>query len=171
MTIRRLFRDMRTTIHEPAPGRLTIPGMPSDVAEWIGAVRLTRGAFEAVEAIQMQDTRSMALRATDQAPPCASLLAVFAYGLARGISGSSDLENRAHMEPALRHLCQGDVPTARALRKFRRGHSAEIEKALTRVLESCWDGCEGQDRLQPALAVEAQSRLRASLQADSLSLD
>ncbi len=145
--------------------------MPSDVAEWIGAVRLTRAASEAVEAIQRQDVRYAAAKLPDQAPHGTSLLAVFAYGLARGISGSCALESRAQTEPALRHLCRGNVPTARALRSFRRVHSADIEKALTRVLESCWDGCEGQAQLQPALAFEAQSRLRASLQADSLSLD
>lgn len=136
-------------------------GIPGDVAEWIGAVQLIQATSNAVEQLPLSGCTGMDARNR-------SMLAMFAYGLARGIQDSRELEKRAVLEPALRHLCVGEPPTAGALRSFRRRHAPAIEKALTRVLGACWKECEESDDLFPALEAEAQARVRTSIWVDAV---
>lgn len=143
--------------------------MPSDLAEWLGAVRLTRLTHDAVESVVPPPGYSE--HPNPEVPSQAVLLKLFTYGLARGISESDELERRAQHEPALRHLCANAHPSANDLRRFRRRHSAAIETALTRVLGAAWGECEGQSNLVPALVLEARLRVQNSVRADSLAQD
>lgn len=141
--------------------------MPSDVAEWIGAVRLIQAASDAARHSPLpHPTGSEAPNRLDS-----SMLALFTYGLARGIQDSRELEKRAVVEPGLRHLCCGEPPTAHALRSFRRRHAPVIEQALTRVLGVCWNGCEEVEGLGPALEAEAQARVQSSIWMDAVNDD
>ena len=139
-------------------------GMPSDVAEWIGAVRLIQAASDAVRHSPLPS----AMGPDHSDVRNSSMLALFTYGLARGIQGSLELEKRAGVEPGLRHLCAGELPTARALRTFRRRHAPDIERALTKVLGMCWTECEHPEGLRPALEAEAQARVRSSIWVDAV---
>lgn len=136
-------------------------GIPCDVAEWIGAFQLIQEANDAAGHLPLSGNKGPDARNR-------SMLAVFTYGLARGIQDSHELEKRAVVEPALRHLCVGEPPTARALRSFRRRHAPAIEQALTRVLGACWKDCEESSRLFPALQAEAQARVRTSMWVDAV---
>ncbi len=157
-------------IHSNSPAEAgAVPAIPADIAEWLGAVRLTQLTTAAA---QSQPGTSP----TDGASPAPSsnhlaLLRVFTYGLARGVGDSEELERRARQEPALRHLCGSTAPTAVVLRNFRRRHAGEIESALARVLGACWEGCEGAEQMAPVITREARSRLRESVRADSLAQD
>lgn len=145
------------------------PPLPADLAEWLGAVRLTRLTHDAVESVEA--SHGPGPHQTSNEPSSSALLKLFTYGLARGISESDELERRAVKEPALRHLCANSQPSASDLRRFRRRHRAEIETALSRVLGAAWGECEGQSNLAPALALEARHRVLESVRADSLAQD
>lgn len=159
---------MSALSQQPVSGSVQL-GMPLDVAEWIGAVALARQT--AVVAQELNPVAESPQHAASEEVPPSLMLAVFTYGLARGIHDSSELERRAAAEPGLRHLCGTRVPSARALRSYRRRHGARIREALTAVLGACWKDCEEVDQLRPALQAEAQQRLECSMRADSLSAE
>ena len=157
-------------IHSNSPAEAgAVPAIPADIAEWLGAVRLTQ--LTAVAAGSIPVVSSSDCPDADSSAHHLALLRVFTYGLARGVADSEELERRAQQEPALRHLCGSTAPTAVVLRNFRRRYSGEIESALARVLGACWEGCEEHAQLATVLTREARSRVRESVRADSLAQD
>jgi hypothetical protein len=144
------------------------PALPADLAEWHGAVRLTRFALDAVGAAEVPEPwfkaspehRSFGLR---------GLLTTMAYALARGIYGSDELEERLREQPDLRYLCANNFPDSLTLRQFRRRHWTLLRDTLARLLAigagsvatDCWFDAEA----------EADLRLEQAAAADSLALD
>lgn len=140
------------------------PAVPADLAEWVGAVRLTRIALEATEGAKVPATYPTG-RAGETCPS-RMLLTLLAYAYARGISSSQDVEDATARLPDLRYLASGDQPSASVLRRFRRQHWTELLGVLARMLVAVTGVTTAAGRAGAEL--EAEDRLVAAVQADSL---
>lgn len=142
--------------------------LPADLAEELGAVRLTQLALEAV---QDEDVAVGEFRA---GPGCQGyqhrmLLTLMSYAYARGVFSSEELQDRVRTDADLRYLCAREFPEAESLRLFRRREWPRLNRTLVRLLERCvrirmpdWTG---------DVALEAVSRMERAAAADSLALD
>jgi hypothetical protein len=144
------------------------PSVPDDLAEWLGAVRLTHLSLQAVQTVEGQwgefqttpETSGYSFR---------MLLTLQAYAYARGIFGSNELEERLLTDADLRYLCAREFPDAVALRSFRRRHWSLLRGVLARLIASCVGSTEHDHWF--AAEAEADRRLEQAAAADSLALD
>jgi len=142
--------------------------IPSDLAEWVGAVRLTHLALEAVQSLPTPLTEFRA----GQGGPGHSfrmLLTLLTYAYARGVSGSEEIQERTRTDLDLRYLATSEFPEASTLRYFRRREWPRLQSALAHLLRSAV-GVEAADVWFDA-DLEAAQRLEAAAAADSLALD
>ena len=138
-------------ISEPA-GRATMPTLlPEDLAEWQGAVELTRAS-----------------RSSAGGDP---LGAVYLYALARGLYGAEDILRRSEEDRCLHHLAGGRLPAPEVLRRFRRDHRAALAGQLTGLITASVAAVDGLPRLGFEPAREAARRLRLAVAADSLAAE
>lgn len=140
------------------------PAIPTDLAEWLGAVRLTQFSLRAVEDIESPLGE---FRAVPDAPGYGfrMLLTLLTYSYARGIYDSQELEERTRTHSDLAYLCAGERPDADTLRRFRRRHGRLVQTALRRLLAASV-ATEGYDA-----DAEADRRLEHAAAADCLALD
>lgn len=151
---------------QTASARNTV--VPEDLAECLGAVRLTHLALEAVQGDETSPGEFRAGPAL-QSYRHRMLLTLLTYAYARGIYGSEEIQERVRTDGDLRYLCALEFPEAETLRQFRRREGARLGLALTRLL------IQAASRLMPdALfdaATEASKRMEHAAAADSLALD
>lgn len=140
------------------------PAVPADLAEWVGAVRLTGMALEATEVAKVPSVYPTGR----PGETCSSrmLLTLMAYAYARGIHSSQDVEDATERLPDLRYLASGDQPTASVFRRFRRQHWTELLGVLSRILVAVTGVATAAGRA--AAELEAEDRMVAAVQADSL---
>ena len=142
--------------------------IPADLAEELGAVRLTQLALEAV---QDEDVMAGEFRAGPgtQGYQHRMLLTLMSYAYARGVYSSEDLQDRVRTDADLRYLCAREFPEAETLRLFRRREWTRLNRTLSRLLDRFvrirMPGWQGD------VALEAVSRMERAAAADSLSLD
>lgn len=136
---------------------------PCDLAEDLGAVRLTRLALEAVQGGEPMpgEFRSGPGRESHQ---YRMLLTLLSYAYARGIYGSEEIQDRVHSDADLRYLCAFEFPDADTLRHFRRREGKRLNQALVRLFDRAMEG-------GGASAAEAARRMEQATVADSLALD
>lgn len=143
-------------------------GIPEDLAESLGAVRLTRLALEAVGEVE-SSRAEFRLPGESEGYGFRMLLTLLAYAYARGIYSSTELADRVAADTDLRYLATGDQPSATVLRRFRRQESRLIRAALGHLFALATP--------QPALhgwfraESEASRRLEQAMVADSYALD
>ena len=144
--------------------------IPSDLAEQLGAVRLTQLALETVQDEDV-DAAAGEFRAGpgSQGYQHRMLLTLMSYAYARGLFSSEDLQDRVRTDADLRYLCAREFPEAESFRLFRRREWARLNRTLIRLLDRFvqirmpdWQG---------DVALEAVSRMERAAAADSLSLD
>ena len=144
------------------------PAVPADLAEWLGAVRLTHLAFEAVQA-----TGAPLIGFRSEAGPdeysFRMLLTLLSYSYARGIYGSDEIQDRVRTDADLRYLCAFEFPNAMTLRQFRRREWTRLQATLAGLLRLA-TGAGEQEGWFNADA-EAAARLERAAAADSLALD
>ncbi|MBL9174048.1 MAG: transposase [Verrucomicrobiales bacterium] len=145
-----------------------MPFLPTDLAEELGAVRLTQLALESV---LEEDVASGEFRAGPglQCHQHRMLLTLMSYAYARGVFGSEEIQERVRTDGDLRYLCAREFPEAESLRLFRRREWARLNRTLIRLLERFvrirrpdWPG---------DVALEAVARMERAAAADSLALD
>jgi hypothetical protein len=144
------------------------PALPTDLAEWHGAVRLTHFALEAVQSVALPAAHFKA-SPEDRMFSFAGLLTTLVYSLARGIYGSEELEQRAVSQPDLRYLCANNFPDAVTLRQLRRRHWMLVRETLAKVLALGAGVAVSDTWFDPQS--EADQRLERAAAADSLALD
>ncbi|HRI15720.1 MAG TPA: transposase [Verrucomicrobiota bacterium] len=144
------------------------PAVPEDLAEWLGAVRLTHLALEAVQAT---DAPMVEYRAGFGAPGHSyrMVLTLLTYAYARGIFGSDEVEDRTRTDLDLRYLAASDLPEARVLRCFRQREWPRLHRSLANLLRAGL-GVHGDDTSFD-VDQEAANRLDRAAAADSLALD
>lgn len=154
-----------SAIHEPT-GQTT--GLPEDLAECLGAVRLTQLALEAVG--EMETSRAdFRLPDSSEGHGFRMLLTLLAYAYSRGVYSSVELAERVVADADLRYLATGDRPSTTVLRQFRRREGRLIRSALGRIFTltirlpapNDWFLAES----------EASRRLELAMAADSYALD
>lgn len=149
----------------PMGGKLT---PPADLAEGLGAVRLTHLALEAVQ----EDGTSggeFRVRPDRQGYRHRMLLTLLSYAYARGIYGSEEIQDRVRTDGDLRYLCALEFPDTETLRYFRRREWTRLHQCLTRLLELAVK--RGAPSLEWDFASEAAVRMECAAAADSLALD
>jgi hypothetical protein len=149
------------------PGTLANPALPDDLAEWLGAVRLTHfvlGAVAEVESSQIEfripGEESYGFR---------MLLTLMSYAYARGIYGSAEMAERVVTDTDLRYLATAAQPSAKTLRQFRRQNWTLLRSTLARLAARS-TGASDQDAWFDSTA-EADLRLERAVAADSYALD
>ncbi len=141
---------------------------PLDLAEGLGAVRLTHLALEAVQGddVPAGEFRSGPGR---QGYQHRMLLTLLSYAYARGVFGSEDIQNQVRSDADLRYLCAWEFPDSDTLRQFRRREWIRLGNSLTRLLTLV------SQRRNPGVpvdaAAEAARRMECAAAADSLALD
>ncbi len=150
------------------PGRRENPALPDDLAEWLGAVRLTHLAFGALADVE-SPRREFRLPGAEDGYSFRMLLTLVSYAYARGLYGSAEIADRVASHTDLRYLAAGERPDAATLRQFRRQNWMLLRTVLTRLL-ALSTGCSQQDTWFNA-AAEADARLERAMAADSYALD
>lgn len=142
--------------------------LPADVAEILGAVRLTHLALDAVQAAGELPTefQSRAGRATYSYP---MLLTLLSYAYARGVHGSDDIEGRLRTDADFRYLGAREFPEAETLRHFRRREWPRLNRTLSRLLKLAASHAGVTVGLD--FDLEAALRVERAAAADSLALD
>lgn len=150
----------------PEPSRNA--AVPADLAEWVGAVRLTHLALEAVQTVDapLAEFRAGPLH---ESHGFRMLLTLLTYAYARGVFGSEDIQERTQTDFDFRYLATAEVPDALTLRRFRRLEWRRLEKALAHVLGGATGSHAGDAWFDPK--AEAERRLETAVAADSLALD
>ncbi len=156
-----MTRDILVPIH----GGIAVA---ADLAEGLGAVRLTHLVLEAVQGLDgvQREFRSR--------PECEGyrypmLLTLLSYAYARGIYGSEEIETRVRTDGDLRYLCAQEFPDAEVLRQFRRRERAQLSGALRSLLNLALRSSTPNAVLD--VAAEAARRMESAAAADSLALD
>jgi hypothetical protein len=144
------------------------PAVPQDLAEWVGAVRLMQLTLEATEGVRVGSDR-FATGRSGEVVPTRMLFSLLAYAYARGIYASQDVEDAVARLADFRYLASGDVPNLAVLRRFRRENWTELLGVLTRLLVAVVDIQTPGSRA--AAELEAEDRLVAAVQADSLAAE
>ncbi len=144
------------------------PAVPQDLAEWIGAVRLMQLTLEATEGVRVDSDR-FATGRPGEVVPTRMLFSLLAYAYSRGIYASQDVEDAVGRLADFRYLASGDVPNLSVLRRFRRENWTELLGVLTRLLVAVVDIQTPGSRA--AAELEAEDRLVAAVQADSLAAE
>jgi hypothetical protein len=144
------------------------PALPDDLAEWLGAVRLTNLALSALADVESPRSEFRAPGA-DEGHGFRMLLTLMSYAYARGIYGSAEMAERIAIDPDLRYLATAAQPTAQTIRQFRRQNRMLLHAALARLL-ALSTGSSEQDAWFNA-AAEADLRLDRATAADSYALD
>ena len=144
------------------------PAVPQDLAEWIGAVRLMQMTLEATEGVRVDSDR-FATGRPGEVVPTRMLFTLLAYAYSRGIYASQDVEDAVGRLADFRFLASGDVPNLSVLRRFRRENWTELLGVLTRLLVAVVEVQTPGSRA--AAELEAEDRLVAAVQADSLAAE
>ena len=112
------------------------------------------------------------------------LIAVALFSYARGMLGSDEIAAASNGDSSLRYLAANTVVEACEIRRVRRYHREELERALSELLRLCWErqtwitAPELTDRpltcpaeISRALAQDGERRLNDAVRADSMALD
>ncbi len=142
--------------------------VPADLAEWVGAVRLTHLALEAVQTVKAPLAEFCAGPGRES-HGFRMLLTLLTYAYARGVLGSEEVQDRTRTDADFRYLATANVPDVVTLRLFRRREWRRLEQALAYVLEGATGSGVGDGWYDPNS--EAAARLEAAVVADSLALD
>ena len=146
----------------------TVPRLPEDLAENLGAVRLTQLALEAVG--ELESSRAeFRLPGGSEGYGFRMLLTLLTYAYARGVYNSVELAERIVSDADLRYLATGDRPSPTVLRQFRRQQGRLIRAAIGQllVLATKEPAPTGWFRAE----TEASRRLELAMAADSYALD
>lgn len=149
------------------PGAAANPALPDDLAEWLGAVRLTHLVLDAVA--DTESPRTEFRLPGEEGHGFRMLLTLMSYAYARGIYGSAEMAERVVLDTDLRYLATGAQPSARTLRQFRRQNWMLLRTAVARLVALSAGGSD-QDAWFNATA-EADLRLERAVAADSYALD
>lgn len=156
---------MNGDAHRTNAVAVTIPG---DLAEDLGAVRLTQLALEAVQD-EAEGSGEFRAGPGSQSYQHRMLLTLMSYAYARGVYSSEELQDRVRTDADLRYLCAREFPEAETFRLFRRREWARLNGTLVRLLDRFVNlrmpGFQGD------VALESVSRMERAAAADSLSLD
>jgi Transposase domain (DUF772) len=144
----------------------------------LGAVRSARprslgeAVQSAVRAVDESNLRLVARRAAGVAYQPKVLLALLSYCYARQTYGSEDIEDLMRQDGEFRQLCQGEFPSARLLRRFRRENREAVRLCLQGALRFL---LETQKTASPAsdaaLAEEADRRILMAMFIDHMQSD
>lgn len=142
--------------------------LPSDLAEGLGAVRLTHLALEAVQGggDLPADFQSRVERSRYSYP---MLLTLLSYAYARGVYGSDEIEGRLRTDADLQYLCAREYPEAETLRQFRRREWIRLNRTLAQLLKLASAHCASQGSVD--FDSEASLRMERAAATDSLALD
>ncbi len=135
-------------IQSAGGGDFELVGVPADLAERVGAVRLMRLALESVQAVEVPLSY---FKASPDQPMFAvrALLTTWTYALGRGFLDVELLEARVESQPDLRYLMSDRSVDAYTLSSFLELNSGLVRQALTRLMVAA----TGYSDLQVASAV------------------
>jgi hypothetical protein len=141
--------------------------IPADLAEWLGAVRLTHLTLEAVQGLESPLTE---FRLAPDRPGHGfrMLLTLLTYAYARGAAGSEEVQERCRTDLDFRYLSTAEFPEAGTLRRFRQREWARLQASLAGLLRLSVSGPGEENTFDAEL--EAARRLEAAAAADSLAL-
>ncbi len=149
------------------PGAAANPALPDDLAEWLGAVRLTHFVLGAVA--EVESPRNEFRLPGEEGHGFRMLLTLMSYAYARGIYGSAEMAERVVTDTDLRYLATADQPSAKTLRQFRRLNWMLLRTTVGRLVAMA-AGASDQDAWFNAIT-EADLRLERAVAADSYALD
>lgn len=135
-------------IQSAGGGDFELVGVPTDLADRVGAVRLMRLALESVQAVEVP---SSYFKASPDQPMFAvrALLTTWTYALSRGVLDVELLEARVESQPDLRYLMSDRPVDAYTLASFLELNPGLVRHALTRLMVAA----TGYSDLQVASAV------------------
>ncbi|MBN8248013.1 MAG: transposase [Verrucomicrobia bacterium] len=142
--------------------------LPADLAEVLGAVRLTHLALDAVQAAGELPVEFQA-RAGRAACSYPMLLTLLSYAYARGVHGSDEIEGRLRTDADFRYLGAREFPEAETLRHFRRREWPRLNRTLSRLLKLA--ATHAGMAVSLDFESEAALRMERAAAADSLALD
>jgi len=142
--------------------------MVADLAEVLGAVRLSHLTLDAVQAAGElpPDFQSRAERSGYSYP---MLLTLLTYAYARGVYGSDEIEGRLRTDADFRYLGAHEFPEAETLRQFRRREWPRLNRTLARLLRLA--GSQAGMTRPVDFDSAAALRMERAAAADSLALD
>ena len=126
-------------------------GVPLDLAERTGAVRLMRLALESVQGVELP-AKHFKASPEDAMYSFPIVLTAISYALARGVGAGVKLEACILSQPDFRHLCSGRGIDSRTLTAFLELHRGLVRDVLTRIFV----GATG----HPASVISAQVEAR-----------
>ena len=136
------------TIQSAGGGDVELVGVPTDLAERVGAVRLMHLALESVHAVAVP---FVYFKASPDQPAfgARALLTTWTYALARGVLDVEVLETRLEAQPDLRYLMSDRSVDAYTLAAFLELNLSLVRQALTGLIVAS----TGYSELQVAPAV------------------
>jgi transposase len=166
--------------------------LPDDLSLYIGKKTLVKLILEAVEGIDMGESRLGAVASEQVVVQPAMMLTLLTYCYAAGVYGSMDIELNIRRDQMTRYLCAKTYPDIDVLRSFRRDCRLKIKQCLTLVLRRVWElrfcgddaepigglsyvgsslGRWSGTRPAPNFSSEAEERIARAIRADSMALD
>jgi hypothetical protein len=140
-------------IQSTGGGDFELVGVPTDLAERVGAVRLMRLALEGVDGAEVPIGY---FKASPDQPMYGirALLTTWTYALARGVVEPARIENGLESQPDLRYLMSDRAVDAYTLGAFFESNQGLVAAALSRLMAAV----TGYSEAQIASAVAARIR-------------
>lgn len=132
-------------------------GVPLDLAERTGAVRLMRLALESVQGVKLP-AKHFKASPEDAMYSFPVVLTAVSYALARGVWDGARIEACIGAQPDFRYLCGGRGMDSRTLTTFLEVHRSLVREVLTRIFV----GATG----HPASVIAAQVEVRLTRASD-----
>lgn len=166
--------------------------LPDDLSLYIGKKTLVKLILEAVEGIDVGESRPGTVTSEKVAVQPAMMLTLLTYCYATGVYGSMDIELNIRRDQMTRYLCAKTYPDIDVLRSFRRDCRLKIKQCLAIVLRRVWElrfcGDDAEPivgisyvgsslsrwtgmRPAPNFSTEAEERIAWAIRADSMALD
>jgi hypothetical protein len=110
------------------------PRLPTDLSEWVSPGLITTWIEQEIR--KMDWDNPLWMKCLQRCPECRhrAMVCLLSFAYATGLFSSQEIAEAAWSEAMLRAICNGQPPSAREVRTFRRQNRSAIECVLAGVL-------------------------------------
>jgi hypothetical protein len=117
---------------------LEVPSLPLDLTTWVDTSSLLVWIEEEILLLDWNNPLVVEHLKNHPGYRPKTMLALLCLGYSSQVFSSHEIHSRCHSNPAFALLCDGEVPFANELTRFRRKNRILIAEVLARVFKKIW---------------------------------
>jgi len=127
----------------PRAGSSGVPSLPLDLSDWVDKCTLLVRIED--EVLRLDWSNPLVVEHLNRHPDYQpkTLLSLLCLGYSIQVFSSQEIQSRCHSHPEFALLCDGQVPFAQELTRFRRQNRTLITEVLARVFKKVWQSERG----------------------------